>query len=89
MQYKELEKNERTARFVCVMTYYDGENVIVGKGETVGTIASEPRGSDGFGFDPLFEVENGKTYAELGKKEKNKISHRKKALENLKNIGLK
>ena len=81
---KNLEKNERTARFVCVITYYDGENIIVGKGETVGIITNEPRGNDGFGFDPLFEIENGKTYAELGKEEKNKISHRKKALENLK-----
>ncbi len=81
---KNLEKNQRTARFVCVITYYDGENIIVGKGETVGIITNEPRGNDGFGFDPLFEVESGKTYAELGKEEKNKISHRKRALENLK-----
>ena len=81
---KDLKDNERTARFVCVVTYYDKENVIVGKGETVGKIAKELRGADGFGYDPLFEVENGKTYAELGKVEKNKISHRKKALENLK-----
>ena len=81
---KDLKDNERTARFVCVVTYYDKENVIVGKGETVGKIAKELRGDDGFGYDPLFEVENGKTYAELGKVEKNKISHRKKALENLK-----
>ena len=79
-----LEKKQRIARFVCVITYYDGENIIVGKGETVGIITNEPRGNDGFGFDPLFEVESGKTYAELGKDEKNKISHRKRALENLK-----
>lgn len=81
---KGLEKEQRTASFVCVITYYDGKNVIVGKGETIGTITIEPKGNDGFGFDPLFEVENGKTYAELGKEEKNKISHRKRALENLK-----
>ena len=48
-----------------------------------GKIAKEPRGSNGFGFDPIFEIENGKTYAELEKQEKNAISHRKKALENL------
>lgn len=81
---KDLEKSKRTARFICVITYYDGENIIVGKGETIGIITNEPRGNDGFGFDPLFEVENGKTYAELSKEEKNKISHRRRALENLK-----
>ena len=71
---KDLKENERTARFKCVMTYYDKENVLVGRGETIGKIAKELRGTDGFGYDPLFEVENGKTYAELGRKEKNKIS---------------
>ena len=65
------------------MTYYEKGKFIVGKGEVKGRITKEPRGKDGFGYDPIFELENGKTYAELSEKEKNKISHRKKALENL------
>ena len=43
------------------------------------------RGNNGFGFDPIFELEDGRTYAELTDEEKNLISHRKKAIENLKN----
>ena len=66
------------------MTYYEKGKVIIGRGEIEGKIAKSPRGENGFGFDPIFELENGKTYAELTKEEKNKISHRKRALENLK-----
>ena len=49
-----------------------------------GYVAEEPRGENGFGFDEIFELENGKTLAELTSKEKNQISARKKALELLK-----
>ena len=49
-----------------------------------GKIAKAPRGNNGFGFDEIFELENGKTLAELSEEEKNSISARKKALENLK-----
>ena len=65
------------------MTYYENGKYIIGKGEVKGRIAEKPRGKNGFGVDPIFELENGKTYAELSEKEKNAISHRKKALENL------
>ena len=81
---KNLEGEQRNAKFVCVVTYYENGQCVVGKGETKGKIAKEPRGENGFGFDPIFELENGKTYAELSEKEKNNISHRKMALENLK-----
>ena len=81
---KNLEDDRRNAEVKCVVTYYESGKVLVGKGEIKGKIAKEPRGSNGFGFDPIFEIENGKTYAELEKQEKNAISHRKKALENLK-----
>ena len=80
---KNLKGEQRKAKFVCVVTYYENGKYIVGKGEVKGKIAKEPRGENGFGFDPIFELENGKTYAELTSKEKNEISHRKKALENL------
>ena len=49
-----------------------------------GKISKEPRGDNGFGFDPIFELEDGRTYAELTAEEKNLVSHRKMALENLK-----
>ena len=48
-------------------------------GECQGTLLSAPRGENGFGYDPLFLFETGKTFAELSQKEKNKVSHRAKA----------
>ena len=80
---KDLKEEERKAKVVCVVAYYENGEFIIAKGEIEGNIAKEPRGDNGFGFDPIFELENGKTYAELSKEEKNAISHRKKALENL------
>lgn len=80
---KNLQGDERKAKVVCVMTYYENGRFIIAKGEIKGKIAQKPRGKNGFGFDPIFEIENGKTYAELSEKEKNAISHRKRALENL------
>ena len=79
-----LEGEQRKAKFVTVAVYYENGKFIVAKGEVEGKIAKQPRGENGFGFDPIFELENGKTYAELSEDEKNSISHRKKALENLK-----
>lgn len=79
-------KENRKATVVTVMTYINeekGEKVIA-RGEVKGNIAKEKRGSNGFGFDEIFELENGKTLAELTSEEKNTISSRKVALENLK-----
>lgn len=81
---KSLDGDDRKAKVECVITYYEDGNVLLGKGEIKGEIAKEPKGDNGFGFDPIFELENGKTYAELTKEEKNQISHRRMALENLK-----
>lgn len=80
---KDLKGEERKAKVVSVMTYCEKGQFIVAKGEIEGKIAKEPRGKNGYGFDPIFELESGKTYAELSEEEKNKISHRKRALENL------
>src|SRR5574344_285290 len=66
---KELDK--RKAKHLCSIVYYDGSKLIVGSGETRGYIVS-PRGGNGFGFDTIFELENGKTQAELSESEKNK-----------------
>ena len=84
---KRLEgKENRKATAVTVMTYVDEEKgkKIVARGETQGYIAKEKRGENGFGFDEIFLLENGKTLAELDSEEKNQISSRKRALETLK-----
>ena len=80
---KNLKEEERKAKVICIVVYYENGEFVVAEGEIEGKIAKEPRGDNGFGFDPIFELENGKTYAELSEKEKNEISHRKRALENL------
>lgn len=83
---KELAgKNNRSARFVTVITLIKDENVHYFEGEVKGVIAPEPSGENGFGYDPLF-IPQGytKTFGVLGSEIKNKISHRAAALEKLK-----
>jgi XTP/dITP diphosphohydrolase len=73
---------ERTGRFVSVVTlvFPDG-SAIAARGECEGRIGREGRGAGGFGYDPLFTpLGYEKTFAELSSDEKNKISHRAKAL---------
>lgn len=72
------------AKFVCVASYYDGENFINAYGEVQGRIITEPRGKNGFGYDPLF-IPNGylQTFGELSHEEKNMISHRSVAFRKL------
>ena len=74
---------KRTARFVCVIAIAapDGQ-VKLCHGECPGFITSEPRGSNGFGYDPVFYLpEYEKTMAELPFETKNRISHRARAAE--------
>ncbi|MFA6716744.1 MAG: RdgB/HAM1 family non-canonical purine NTP pyrophosphatase [Victivallales bacterium] len=81
---KELEGQEnRRARFVCVISVaFNGEIVGSFRGEVYGTIIKEPRGVNGFGYDPVFMPDGfDKTFAELAPEEKNKISHRARAVE--------
>lgn len=66
-----------TARFVCELVYYDGSKTVSGHGVIIGKIASSPRGKNGFGFDPVFELPDGRTLAELSPEEKNSISARR------------
>ena len=73
----------RRACFTCVMALAlpDGE-VRTAAGRTWGSIAEEPRGTGGFGYDPVFVADGGEvTYAELTASEKHAISHRGKAME--------
>ncbi len=72
----------RRARFVCVLAAArEGQTVLTARGEVVGMILREPRGTGGFGYDPLFYLpEIGKTMAELSVQEKAEVSHRWRAL---------
>lgn len=76
----------RNAKFVCVITISDKNGKYrTFHGEINGEIIDEPNGSKGFGYDPHFYLKDyNKTMAELSEEEKNKISHRGKALKNLK-----
>ncbi len=72
------------AKFVCVAVYYDEYKTLTATGEIIGRILLEPRGSNGFGYDPLFLPDGyNQTTAELDLNEKNKISHRAKAFKSL------
>jgi len=75
----------REARVICNIVYYDDGNIVVGEGILKGYISLEPRGENGFGFDEIFELEDGKTLAELTPEQKNDISARALALQDLKN----
>ena len=78
---KDIPDDKRTARFVCAITLVSAEGIITARGECEGKIAYEPKGENGFGYDPVFYVEQfGKTTAEISPEEKNSISHRGKAL---------
>ena len=78
----ELKGKARDAKFVCVIAcvFPDGRELTV-RGEAPGKIIDEYRGGAGFGYDPLFEYESGKTFAEMTAEEKNKVSHRARAIE--------
>lgn len=76
----------RRARFVCAIAIADADGTVVNVSEGIceGTISFEPRGSSGFGYDPLFVPEGyEQTFAELSDEVKNRISHRARALLNL------
>ena len=85
---KEAKGEERSARFVCVISLVlpDGRE-FVKKGVMEGRIGYEIKGENGFGYDPIFFLpEYGKTSAEISAEEKNKISHRGKALSAMKEL---
>jgi XTP/dITP diphosphohydrolase len=75
--------DRRSARFVCVIALALPDNVLgLFEGVCHGVIGAEPRGSNGFGYDPLFvKTDYGKTFAELSHSVKNRISHRALAVE--------
>ncbi|HXK84319.1 MAG TPA: RdgB/HAM1 family non-canonical purine NTP pyrophosphatase [Clostridiales bacterium] len=83
---KEMEnvsEEHRTARFVSVIccAFPDGKKIFV-RGVCEGKIGFEPKGSNGFGYDPIFYYE-GRSFAELSPEEKDAVSHRGKSLRGL------
>jgi non-canonical purine NTP pyrophosphatase (RdgB/HAM1 family) len=86
-QLADVPDDRRTARFVCVLALADAQGrIVVTVRDTVeGRILREPRGINGFGYDPLFLVEGtALTSAEMSPEEKHAVSHRGKALRRLK-----
>jgi XTP/dITP diphosphohydrolase len=77
-EIRKIPRQRRNARFVCVIAAArDGETLNVFRGEAEGTLLETPRGSEGFGYDPLFYFPPiQKTFAELTPEEKAQFSHR-------------
>jgi len=81
-----IPENKRAARFVCAICIADPDGTIIGEstGTFDGIITSEPRGTNGFGYDPLLYIpEAQKTSAEMTSQEKNSCSHRGEAVRNI------
>jgi XTP/dITP diphosphohydrolase len=81
-----LPPERRGARYVCVLALAlpgGGDRLLYARGECNGRIATNPRGSGGFGYDPIFEPEGepvgGRTFGEWSAEAKNRISHRARA----------
>ena len=88
-QLDEVPEPHRTGRFVCVLALADpaGRIILTARDTVEGRILRSPRGSNGFGYDPLFYVDvMGRTTAELSPGEKHAISHRGKALRAMKQM---
>lgn len=87
-QLEGVPEDKRTARFVCAMAVAcPNRKTRIVRGTIEGIIGYEMAGKNGFGYDPIFFVpELNKTTAELSIEEKNKISHRGKALEKVRKI---
>ena len=73
------EEKDRNAHFITAIAYADSQGVRIFSGTINGRITHAPRGSGGFGYDPIFET-GGKTLAELSLEEKSRVSHRAIAL---------
>ena len=78
-----VPKDKRKIKFITAIALSDGNETISVEASIDGYVAETPRGESGFGFDEIFELEDGRTLAELTDAEKNEISARRKALEKL------
>jgi len=78
-------ETERGARYLSAVAFRDGDTSVTFTGEVVGRIAMEMRGTNGFGYDPIFMPEegDGRTFGEMSAAEKARISHRARAFRKL------
>lgn len=78
---------ERGAHFHCSAVYYDKGNVIFAEGNVYGKILTEREGKGGFGYDPVFYCDElGKSFGTATEKEKNSVSHRARAMAEMKRL---
>lgn len=86
-EMRDIPAAKRTARYRCVavLAWPDGRE-ITADGSCEGRIALEPRGEGGFGYDPVFLLDDGRMMAELTPSEKDAISHRGRALRKLRTL---
>jgi XTP/dITP diphosphohydrolase len=79
---RDVPRERRTARYRCVLAVADPTRLrLVADGVVEGSIAERPRGTNGFGYDPIFEMpERGQTFGELGEDYKHSVSHRGRAV---------
>lgn len=80
---KGVQKEKRKISFTTAIAISDGKETICETGKIEGFVAQEVQGENGFGFDEIFELENGQTLAQISSEEKNQLSARKIALEKL------
>ena len=86
-ELKGLKLDKRNARFRTVISYADDNMELHSEGAIEGVITLESKGTEGFGYDPVFQPESYScTFAEMHQDEKNLISHRARALEKMKKI---
>ena len=79
-----VPEDRRQAQFQTAAVFFDGSETVIGHGEVPGIITMERQGNSGFGYDPIFYIpEKQKTYAQMDLKEKNILSHRKRAFAHL------
>ena len=81
---KGVPKEKRKISFITAIALSNGNKTICEVGKINGYVSEEVRGENGFGFDEIFELENGKTLAQISENEKNELSARRIALENIK-----
>ena len=93
--YRELDKEDKNwrnkkvkAKFICVLSIsFLNKEIVCVRGEIEGLISNEPKGKNGFGYDPIFiPRKRKKTFGEMRSSKKNKIDHRFKAFKKLKNF---
>ena len=87
IEMKNIDNSLRTATFKTVVTYVSKDLELVAEGSVKGIITKKPKGNKGFGYDPIFYVsELQKTFAEMDINEKQQISHRSRAIDNLQQL---